>query len=160
MKMERKALIIGNPGERGAKNYCRGVEKDLEEYVSFFLSPIGGAWREPEIVILDRPSTEEVRVVIRSLRRVDYAIVIFSGHGFTRADSQLILELKTDQRIEADELKRGAPKQTLVLDCCRVVEKPTRLFIESMKKAMIMRAAISDSQCRQFYDLQIQLCSP
>lgn len=32
--MKRKMLIIANPGERDAENYCEGVNQDVTRYAS------------------------------------------------------------------------------------------------------------------------------
>ena len=40
--MTRKALIISNPGEIGAENYCEGVLKDVENFKNYLQSPKGG----------------------------------------------------------------------------------------------------------------------
>ena len=42
--MRRKMLIIANPGETGAENYCAGVHQDVVRYKTFFISNSGGAW--------------------------------------------------------------------------------------------------------------------
>ena len=42
--MTRKALIISNPGELGAENYCEGVKKDVANYKNFLMSAAGGGW--------------------------------------------------------------------------------------------------------------------
>lgn len=43
--MKRKMLIIANPGERDAENYCEGVNQDVTRYHRFFTSIQGGAWK-------------------------------------------------------------------------------------------------------------------
>ena len=53
--MTRKALIVGNPGEDGAENYCAGVLKDVENFNTYLQSPRGGGWYATEITTLMRP---------------------------------------------------------------------------------------------------------
>lgn len=58
--MKRQALLIANPGESGASNYCEGVNRDCDSYPLFLKAPFGGAWYGNEIEILRRPSAAEV----------------------------------------------------------------------------------------------------
>ena len=53
--MTRRALIISNPGELGAENYCEGVNKDVINYKKYLMSSVGGGWYEDEIVCLEKP---------------------------------------------------------------------------------------------------------
>ena len=57
----RKALLIANPGEGGAKNYCKGVNKDMENYKSFLLSPLGGQWYPNEIDVMHKPKLSSLK---------------------------------------------------------------------------------------------------
>jgi len=59
--MIKRALLITNPGEKGADNFCRGVYVDVENYRQHLTSAVGGAWEEKEIIHLDRPSVALVR---------------------------------------------------------------------------------------------------
>ena len=51
MSLSRKALLICNPGEDGAENYCKGVFVDVKRYRELLMSPIGGAWLDTEISV-------------------------------------------------------------------------------------------------------------
>lgn len=42
--MKRKMLIIANPGERDAENYCEGVNQDVTRISAFHIVQ-GGAWK-------------------------------------------------------------------------------------------------------------------
>lgn len=79
--MERYALIIANPGETGAENYCEGVNKDVVSYKSFLSSPIGGYWQSGEITTLIRPTALAVQAEMIKAKLADYALIIFAGHG-------------------------------------------------------------------------------
>ena len=57
--MKRRALIIGNPGEKGKEGYCAGVLKDVENYQEFLMSPVGGSWEKSEIAVRLLPSRVE-----------------------------------------------------------------------------------------------------
>jgi Caspase domain len=154
--MDRKALIIGNPGEAGAENYCRGVKLDLENYRRYLTSPVGGAWYDSEITVLERPSVQEVRSRMVDIKKADYSFVVFTGHGCTEGTSTK-LELRRGQEIDSLELRQGAPKETLVLDCCRVIARSV-LTEDSMLKALLTRADQAAGQSRKFFELAIERC--
>jgi len=158
--MKRHAVIISNPGELGAENYCRGVLKDVEHYRSFLLSAIGGFWMRSEIVEMSRPSTAEVRVKMKGLSAFDYALVIFTGHGWhsTNLDST-VLQLREGQEIDSAELRLATTKQTLILDCCREKHPGTpevRALTETLAKAA---SRFNSDDCRRYYDKRIQECA-
>lgn len=86
--MKRKMLIIANPGERDAENYCEGVNQDVPRYHRFFTSIQGGAWKTDEIKTLIRPEPREVDLALSELKSADYSMVIFCGHGYSRKTEQ------------------------------------------------------------------------
>lgn len=159
--MKRRAIIIGNPGEEGAENYCKGVYKDVEAYKRFLRQPYGGYWANSAIIgPLVKPSAAEVRRVIASLKPLDYALVIFSGHAehSDEADST-VLEVKEGETMNEQEFYRISPKTTLILDCCRT-EALTNLE-EAVKAEFAMPAALAELhplKCRQYYKNRIEQC--
>lgn len=80
--MKRLALLIYNPGTHGAENYCAGVIKDAKNYLRHLSSPTGGLWAEDEIIQLTMPTIKEVQQAAKQFRSVDYAMIVFSGHGY------------------------------------------------------------------------------
>ena len=109
--MKRQAIIIANPGEKGAANYCNGVNLDIENYKSFLQEPHGGLWEDNEIDVMFRKSSTEVRVAIGRLSSVDYGLVIFTGHGYySTGNKSTIIELRKGEELDSTELKKGAKK--------------------------------------------------
>jgi len=156
--VKRKALVIGNPGEPGAENYCDGVNRDCENYPGFLTRPLGGAWERREVEVLVRPTVVQVRAALSGLKAVDYAMVIFAGHGYSTSRGDTILELRRGEEIDSSDLRAGASKQTLVLDCCRKVAR--ELVMKHLVEAMEKRAAVFNrTDCRKFYDAQIERCA-
>jgi hypothetical protein len=51
---------------------------------------------------------------------LDYVLIIFSSHGYhcTNREST-VLDVRDGHAIDSVELRDGAKKQTLILDCCR-----------------------------------------
>ena len=103
--MKRRALLIGAPGALGEDGYLPGVRRDLMNYHDFFVSPLGGAWRESEIQTLINPTRHQVREELGSLRTADYSIAIFSGHGHDHRREGTIIALANDQTMSAKELE-------------------------------------------------------
>jgi Caspase domain len=159
MALNRKALIIINPGEVGAENYCEGVIKDAAIYKSFMLSGVGGAWRADEIDILKRPSQSEAHDAVASHKRADYSFIAFCGHGYYSATrDSTVLELRDSVSLDSVELRQGATKRTIILDCCRKIRRPMALD-EAIRKSFARLDAVVDiSECRTYFDKAISAC--
>ena len=155
--MKRKALIIGNPGETGAQNYCQGVNRDLDNYPAFLKQPLGGAWEASEITVLLRPTVSQVRTALADVKAAEYGVVIFAGHAYADVRRNTILELRRSEEMNSLELRAGAPKQTLILDCCRKLaqEQVLKRLVEAMEKKA---AVLNRADCRKYYDIQIDRC--
>ena len=160
--MEFCALVIGNSGEPGeAARYCGGVYRDLVFYPEFLRSPLGGAWKNSEITVLTRPDLQTVRDEMRHLRYADYSIVIFAGHGYTDATTRsTILTLKRGHQINSLELRRGASKHTLILDCCREVAAPRITTDAQLREARIAKPDLDPFECRRCYEAFLNDRSP
>ena len=89
-------LIIANPGERDAENYCEGVNQDVTRYQCFFTSIQGGAWKSDEIKTLICPEPWEVALALSELKSAEYSMVIFCGHGYSRKNGTTMVELYKD----------------------------------------------------------------
>ena len=158
--MNRRALIIANPGEQGKAGYCHGVNRDVDNYKAFLKSPIGGLWREDEIIVRHQPSRAMTTIDITQQRRADYSVTVFCGHGYhSAAADSTIIELTGGVDIDSSELRVGAPKHTLILDCCRVVHK--EMFVEDSAARVFKRTAstIDPDACRRCYDHEIDECA-
>lgn len=118
--MNRKMLLIANPGPPDdPEHYCEGVNVDVQAYLDFFHSPLGGSWYEFEIKVLKYPSCAEVRSALTELRRADYSMIVFCGHGYSNQYDETILELSKDEELPASELRGPCAKRSIILDCCR-----------------------------------------
>lgn len=119
--MSRKMLIISNPGEPGADNYCEGVNQDVTRYREFFMSIAGGAWEANEIKTLNRPHPDQVDAALTELVGSNYSMVIFCGHGYCRFDGTTMVELRKGFDYDSTKFYCGSRKHTVILDCCRVL---------------------------------------
>lgn len=161
--MTRAALLISNPGEPGAKNYCKGVYVDVTNYGDLLRSAEGGAWREDEIRVMDRPDCSDVRNWIRNSKSTDYAFIMFSGHGwFSSIDNDRILELKKSENFASSEFFAGFRKCNVVLDCCQEVHHETLMektaTVLNASRAAELRTA-DRNVCRRLFDDSVANCS-
>ena len=157
--MTRKMLIIANPGETGAENYCEGVNRDVVQYKKFFISNSGGAWEPKEINILIRPSPFKVDFALKELKTVDYSMVVYCGHGYSRKSGATMVELPTNCDYDSNKFNRGAHKHTVILDCCRATYEPIYESAQERYDLMIEHSA-ARNLARARFDNVIQSCSP
>lgn len=156
--MTRRALIISNPGELGAENYCEGVNKDVINYKKYLMSSVGGGWYEDEIVCLEKPDHILLNKHIKLMEDTEYTLIIFCGHGCTVGD-ETIIELNKDCDYRASSLRTGAIKRTIILDCCRVINNS---LSESAIYEYSSKLEKSDSYiplARIYFDAAIQKCN-
>lgn len=157
--MKRHALIISNPGELGTENYCEGVNIDVKNYIYFLKSPLGGTWYDSEIAHLDRPSKENVNNAIKNISSCDYTFIVFCGHGyFSESKESTILELRENEVMDSLDLRKGSSKRTIILDCCRKIEKDYITETAIIAKFAETRAQLGPSECRKYYEKQLEKC--
>jgi hypothetical protein len=158
--MIRNALIVSNPGELGAQNYCEGVKVDVQNYISFLKSPLGGGWLEEEITHLSRPSCNDLDSYISKLAIYDYSFIAFCGHGFHSAQrGSTMLELKKGHEFDSLSLRNNANKRTIILDCCRKVERDLIAESAVIAKFAEAREALSFAECRRYFEVQVDKCA-
>lgn len=160
--MKRKALIIGTPGDGVHSKKLPGVDVDLANYRRYLMSPLGGAWAQEEIVVLQSPSANHLKEQLSELRKADYAFVTFSGHGgYNNVTQSTHIELGPNQLFDSRQMLIGAPRQTVVLDCCRERYTPDLL------KYLVERASLESytegldrKRCREMFDAYLKKCLP
>ncbi|KGC89758.1 caspase domain protein [Burkholderia pseudomallei] len=157
--MNRKALIIASPGQRGSDGYLPGVELDMKLYESFLKSPLGGAWHDDEVIVLRDPSKAAVEAAIRAQQSADYSFTAFCGHGrhIGNPGSTHIL-ISQGVEIDSNILRTGSLKHTLILDCCRVVQ-PTIVMDSVLAKRAATGPTLSADECRAYFDKRITECA-
>lgn len=154
--MKRKCIIVGNPGEQGSDNYCAGVEKDLENYKTYLLSPLGGLWYQSEIVVLNKPQKTAFEVELNNIQTDEYFLFIFCGHGwYSTPMNSTIIQLNNTEEYDSDKIKRQGNAQMMILDCCRV-KSDERIVAEVFKKVLGgLRPQLHPDDCRRYYDKEI-----
>lgn len=153
----RKALIIGAPD-----NKIPGVIVDINNLRDFFKSPIGGLWYDKEITTLISPSTNDIRRQIELLKINDYSLIFFAGHGYHAIErKRTILHINSTETFDSLELRVGAAKHSLIMDCCRKSESERRLLkaaSESMSFDSARTQQPDPAQCRHYFDKAIGDC--
>lgn len=139
--MKRKALLIGNT------NGLEGVQVDITKLRRFLKSPTGGAWEDSEILVAENPDLSDFLLRLGLLRSqsLDFAFVLFSGHGAHIRETVLELNPKHELLPET-KLHNLAPRQITVVDCCRgvipdVLAKATPTM-EALDAAYVDRVAV------------------
>ena len=123
--MKRKALIIGNSGDRNNPNeYLEGVKQDVNNYKQFLQSNIGGDWYNDEIVLSLNDSKNELLRKIKQLNREnnDFIFILFSGHGSYSSLKECRKLYIYDDYIYEKDLVNLAKKQITILDTCANIE--------------------------------------
>jgi len=156
--MTRRVLLISNPGERGKADYCEGVNRDMENYASFFRSPVGGFWEANEIRTMHQPAASEISAYLSYIRSlpVDYLMVVIAGQGYSDGAGSMELLLKPGEKISSRLLENAAARQTLIIDACR---KPYDTAIAKAGRPKLYRSLfVTPAKCRACYDEHISRC--
>ena len=153
--MNRKVLIISNPGEIGADNYCEGVKKDVLNYNNFFKDTYGGAWFDSEIISLERPTKQKLDSYLTQINAADYSIIVLTGHGYM-CNGDTIIELKEGEEYNTKYLAKSG--RTLILDCCRKKYDflQESVFAEFSNK--LEKRSMSIWDARKYYEEEILKC--
>lgn len=151
--MNRKVLIISNPGEIGADNYCEGVKKDVLNYTNFFKDTYGGAWFDSEIISLERPTKQKLDSYLAQIDAADYSIIVFTGHGYMN-DYDTIIELKDGEEYNTKYLAKSG--RTLILDCCRKKYNPMPDTVLAEFANKLQKRSMDDA--RKYYEEEILKC--
>ena len=153
----RKALIIGAPDSN-----IPGVNVDIKNLKNFFKSPVGGLWYDNEITTLISPTANEIIRQIEPLKDNDYSLIFFAGHGYHSIERQrTILHINSKETLDSLVLRIGAPKHTLIMDCCRKPESERRVVKVQMESMAFDSASIqkpNPEECRKFFNMAISEC--
>ncbi|PHM81165.1 hypothetical protein CHH38_13260 [Acinetobacter nosocomialis] len=153
--ISRKALIIGSPDKK-----IPGVNIDTANMNSFLKSAIGGAWKESEIINLTNPSKNIVISNINQLEKYDYSFVFFAGHGYYSTSKDCtVISINRSETLDSTLLRKGSPKHTLILDCCRELVDEQNLneaAFESMVYDSATTQYIDIQECRKYFDKKIK----
>lgn len=172
MSMNRQLVLISNPGTPGDSNYVKTTEEAIDRWENFFRSPLGGYWRDGEIIRFGEKQpidVETFRRVLIPLNTVqcDYSVIVFCGHGACTIDGfdaiQLPLPTQSNNNLlSVDELiTPGIPsvRRTVILDACRslIPYTSTQLFEQRMYSSVY---TIDGIECSKYYNSLVMESSP
>ena len=115
--MKRKAILIESSNVTGQDD-LPGARVDIQNWVNFLTSALGGAWLSHEIVTMSKPTSAEVKKEIE----VDldcYSFVAFSGHG---RDGTVVLNEYWDD-FPISSLRPKSRQGTMIVDSCRGLDE-------------------------------------
>ena len=124
--MKRCLILIGNEGKASNGSFLPGVSKDLEAYENFFRSDNGGAWGSSEIATRRIGWTSlglKNELLLRRMEEggLDYALIVFSGHGYAERDGEPLFELSENDVISLSAICSILPAQKMLMiaDSCQ-----------------------------------------
>lgn len=127
MIMRRKLYLIISDG--GGNTPLRGVHIDKDNFLNFFKSPEGGAWRDDEILVfennnfdLDIPRIIDLNARVDK-KPIDFYLIVYCGHGFTDQHKQINFEVQPDKYLKLNDLLGAVAKSRclVIADSCRAI---------------------------------------
>lgn len=127
MIMRRKLYLIISDGRGNTP--LRGVHIDKDNFLNFFKSPEGGAWKDDEILVFENNDFDLNILRINDLnarvdeKPIDFYLIVYCGHGFTDQNHHIIFEVRQDFQLNLDDLL-GAVAQSrclVIADSCRAI---------------------------------------
>ncbi|MEG0692352.1 MAG: hypothetical protein RR444_04645 [Oscillospiraceae bacterium] len=115
--MERRVLIIKgfSKNELELKNDCAIIKL----YSDYFSSKAGGCYdTSNEIIILEEPTTEEIKKLESEFANLEFLIVVLLGHGANK-DGKQIFWLAEDTYIYPGQIIFETKKQLFIIESCR-----------------------------------------
>ena len=137
--MKRKAILIESSNVLG-ENDLPGARIDIENWVRFLSSRIGGAWETDEIVILRKPSLSQLDYALKQASE-RYCFLAFSGHG---ADGVVALN-DFSKQVPVSLLRPHGKKGVALIDSCRGKTETTKLDFGIQKHADTLNEAVANS---------------
>lgn len=143
--MKKHILIVAEPST------LPGVSVDINNYMRFFDSDIGGAWDFSEITVLSNEPKSKILACVDILRRMrlDYFIMIFGGHGCW--SRQNILQVNSSgEKIPEESFIGVAERQLSIFDTCRGIS--SRITMDSLLAEAAGYTRKSRQEIRHRYD--------
>lgn len=127
MIMRRKLYLIISDG--GGNTPLRGVHIDKDNFLNFFKSPEGGAWKDDEILVFENNDFDLNILRINDLnarvdeKPIDFYLIVYCGHGFTDQNHHIIFEVRQDFQLNLDDLLGAVAKSRclVIADSCRAI---------------------------------------
>jgi len=132
--MNRKAILIDASDVIGQTD-LPGARVDIENWIRFLKSPLGGAWDDADVVRLHKPMSTDVTTLLETFSN-RYCLVAFSGHG---SNNSVVLN-DYNSSCPISILKPRGSKGTMIIDSCRGFEEAVSYGSLSGKSASVLAA--------------------
>lgn len=127
MIMRRKLYLIISDG--GGNAPLRGVHIDKDNFLNFFKSPEGGAWKDDEILVFENNDFDLDIIKINDLtarinkKSIDFYLIVYCGHGFTDQNKQINFDIRPDKDLKLNDLLGAVAKSRclVIADSCRAI---------------------------------------
>jgi hypothetical protein len=145
--MRRHALLFGNT------HALAGVKPDIRKFDSFLRSETGGLWYDAEIETCFDITRSDLMSRLDRIKKLDldYLIILFSGHGGQKRETEIELN-KQGERVSTSELLGYAARQLTIFDCCRSYEE--------LEGQIIAYNAYPNVMMREKYEARIMTAVP
>ena len=156
--VSRKAILIGAPS---VETYLPGVVQDIKDMKEFLCSPVGGDWREDEIVTLIDQSKATVMKHLNSCSDVDYVFILCAGHGehqILGTNGSTVIYLTEEETLSIDSINSRGKRQFVIADVCRH-EREIAISKTLLKAAMESYSAEDKFDYRAAFDAAVMKCS-
>lgn len=160
--MRRKLYLIISDG--GGNTPLRGVHIDKDNFLNFFKSPEGGAWKDDEILVFENNDFDLNILEINDLnarvdkKPIDFYLIVYCGHGFIDQHKQIYFEVRPDNYLKLNDLLGAVAKSRclVIADSCRAIYRlqeggriaDVRLFSTSEDA----RNSVYADLCRNMYN--------
>ena len=158
--MQRKLLLLCNPGYEEYRNYVPQTYDIIKAYKQYFKSAFGGVWQDDEIdempdSLYGMGQNCWLAKKIEQYDKLDYSMIVFIGHGGAY-DKLDFIQLSGGKAFAIKDLYRNENtiKRTIIIDSCRSYIEPDilKLLLEARKK--------NTEDCRCLYDNIIKEAEP
>lgn len=170
--MNRRLVLLCNPGSQASGNYISHIPVILNRYKTYFQSPVGGYWHDSEICEMpdDLDDTKQYAwlsqiVMLCNSATIDYSLFVFIGHGGEFQDGECIqlskgytfslnIILGKNQANRASLIKR-----TVIIDACRDYHPvPASQLTEDLQ--IFENSNLNGELCEGLYNSTIEQADP
>lgn len=160
--MRRKLYLIISDG--GGNTPLRGVHIDKDNFLNFYKSPEGGAWKDDEILVFENNDFDLNILEINDLnarvdkKPIDFYLIVYCGHGFTDQHKQIYFEVRPDNYLKLNDLLGAvAESRCLVIaDSCRAIyhlQEGGRIAdLRMFSTSEVARNSVYADLCRKMYN--------
>ena len=166
MIMRRKLYLIISDG--GGNAPLRGVHIDKENFLNFFKSPEGGAWKDDEILVFENNDFDLDIIKINDLtarinkKPIDFYLIVYCGHGFTDQHNQIYFQVRPDEHLQLNDLLGVVAKSRclVIADSCRAkchLREGGRIAdLRMFSTSEVARNSVYADLCRETYNNLIE----